>query len=302
MEKTDGFWPTEEQNPKPTLTRHRNLTNIHTSDGVVSFLYGYHHKEEKTVLPPSTGGIALEMGETRWDRHPEKEIQYFRTNWINREYHQILAQAEERRIPVYLLDPVWKHTRRRLLSDAAIAFVEGVAGMQILKSIANEKNDRIKTTTDNISTTIRGTLAGWALSPIVTSISREISTVTNIGHFVTAPLHKLSHRLHPEQFLLTATLRNLVIAEKLMYLLPRMEESHHLLTVIGGAHTGIEDHIQKFSSADRMKWLRWCKPLLNGAIPDTFSQIIRCDYRENKWQKTGSYEVETLKKILQTTN
>lgn len=109
---------------------------------------------------------------------------------------------------------------------------------------------------------------------------------------------KCSHRFHPEQGMFLATLRNIVIAEKLEWLMRQSEQGRRLCTVMGALHADIERFVQCFTSAERLRRLSLYRPLLRGVIPATFTDIVECRFDGKEWQESVRGTVPTLHEFL----
>lgn len=281
----------------PLLEREGKLATIRKPEGTYSFLYGIHVlSDDPEYLPFDTDGLVLETGETRWEKKPLREIAYFKGTPINRQLRHIIPEVERRCIPLYFLDPTWTQSRRRLLGDLGILGVEAWAGMKIFEGNDRPKNQ--KDDVENIRYTVREVLGAWCITPFTSSVGRLISTLTGMGHHITAETLKCSHRVHPEQGMFLATLRNLVIAEKLEWLMRQSESRRHLCTVMGALHTDIERFVQNFTSAERLRRLLLYRPLLRGVIPATFTDIVECRYNGKEWQESARFTVPTLQEFL----
>lgn len=273
------------------------LATIRKAEGMYSFLYGVHVlTENPRHLPSDVDGLALETGETRWDRKPLQEITYFKNSPINRQLRKIIPETEQRGISLYFLDPVWTQTRRRLLADCAILGGEALAGMKIFQG--NERPHGTRDDVEEIRYTTREILGAWCITPYVSSIGRLVAALTGLGHHFTAEMLKYSHRLHPEQGMFLATLRNIIIAEKLEWLMRQSPVPRHIVTVMGAAHADIEHFVQHFTSQERMHRLSLLRPLIRGVIPATFTDIVECQFDEKEWQESARSTVPALQEFL----
>lgn len=278
------------------LERRGGLATIHKPEGTYSFLYGAHVlAEDPSRLPPDIDGCILETGEMRWERQPIPAIAYFRSAPINRQFRHIIPEAERRGIPLYFVDPVWAHSRRRILADFGILGIEAFIGKELIGS--NRAREPRSDVPERMQCTMREILAAWCTLPSVAFIGRTISALTGIGNHVTAEALKLSHRLHPEQGAFLTTLRNIVIAEKLEWLMRQTESGRHLCTVMGAAHVDIERFVQDFTSQERMRRLSLLRPLVSGVIHTTFTDIVECQFDGKEWQESARFTVPTLQGV-----
>lgn len=280
-----------------SLERKGPCATIRKGEGVHSFLYGVHVLADNPEhLPLDADGLVFETGETRWDRNPVREIAYFKSSPINRQFRNIIPNAERRHIPLYFLDPVWAQTRRRLLADLALIGGEAVVGLNVFRR--NDEKKEAKGDIDEIRRAAREALGAWLWTPFVASVGRLASALTGTGHHFTAETLKCSHRFHPEQGMFLATLRNIIIAEKLEWLMRQSEQGRHLCTVMGALHADIERFVQHFTSEERMRRLALYRPLLRGAIPATFTDIVECRFDGKEWQESARCTVPQLQELL----
>lgn len=95
-----------------------------------------------------------------------------------------------------------------------------------------------------------------------------------------------------------ATLRNIVIAEKLEWLMRQSEQGRHLCTVMGALHADIERFVQCFTSAERLRRLSLLRPLVSGVIPATFTDIVECRFDGKEWRESARCTVPQLQEFL----
>lgn len=289
----------ETQKPgESSLERKGPRATVRQAEGSYSFLYGFHLLEDNPEhLPSDADGLVLETGETRWDGNPAREIAYFKSSPINRQLRNIIPEAERRRIPLYFLDPVWAQTRRRLLADLALIGGEAVVGLNVFRG--NDERKETRSDLDELRRAAREALGAWLWTPFVASVGRLASALTGAGHHFTAETLKCSHRFHPEQGMFLATLRNIVMAEKMDWLLRQAEKGRHLCAVMGALHADIERFVQHFTSAERMRRLALYRPLLGGAIPATFTDIAECRFDGEEWRESARCTVPTLREFIE---
>jgi hypothetical protein len=173
-----------------------------------------------------------------------------------------------------------------LLADNAFSAGEWIAGYRLLQKKGDTKERQ-----RNIM------LGAWLLLPFAANIARLTSAVTGVGLKQTAALKKLSHKLHPEAELLYLTFRNTVIAEKMDYLAQRGYFKNQTV-VLGAAHVGVEDMLEK-SSKQRIDMLLQFQSLLRKLVrPEYFSSIMILNYIGKTWEVDRTLVVPELETLV----
>lgn len=254
-------------------------------DGTFSIVYGLHTREQNASdIPAETSLLLLETGVHTWLDEPEQTIERLRTHV---QYARLFEYAEKHHIPVAFVDLKYRYPDMLLLlADNAFSAGEWIAGYQLLQKKGNAKERR-----KNL------VLGAWLLLPFAANIARLTSAVTGIGLKQTAALKKLSHRLHPEAELLYLTFRNAVIAEKMEYL-AKLGYFKHQTVVLGAAHVGVEDMLEK-SSQQRIAQLKQFQSLLHKLVrPEYLSSIMILTHENHTWKVDRTLIVPELSNLL----
>jgi pheromone shutdown protein TraB len=136
--------------------------------------------------------------------------------------------------------------------------------------------------------------------PVVSNMTRLVSSVTGEGMEQSARLKKLSHKLHPEAELLYLSLRNAVIAEKAYHLAQTYGKKAHIAIVVGAGHVGIEDMLIK-SHAERMNYLRKFQNLLHKIVlPEYLYSVTGMEYDGKEWRLEKTEKVPSLEALAQS--
>lgn len=255
-------------------------------DGRYTIVYGLHTREQNAKdIPQDTDLLLLETGVHEWLDDPEKTMQQLSTHV---QYARLFEYAEAHHIPVAFVDLKYRYPDMLLLlADNAFSAAEWIAGYQLLQKKGDTK-ERQKNLV----------LGAWLLLPFAANIARLTSAVTGIGLKQTAALKKLSHKLHPEAELLYLTFRNAVIAEKMEFL-AKLGYSNHQTVVMGAAHVGIEDMLEK-SSKQRVTLLTQFQSILRKLVrPEYLSSVMILNYTGNAWRVDKVLEIPELKTLVE---
>jgi len=290
-----------EQESNFTLERDENgNAYIEKPEGKYVILYTAHHEqvELNELLPEETDGFFMETGPHDYTADP---VEVFRCV-PDRGY------LEENNISVYLGDT--NLNLSAIITDKAVVVGESILagsmiGSEISSEIKRHKDKKKEKEIDRRSFLRIGAkgLAGAYLSmPLISTAGRIFSGFTGYGSSTTAEFKKLSQKLHPEEHIFLYTLRNVVMAHKQQHMMENMNDSQ-MATLIGAAHTGIEDQI-KHSPEERLEFLKALKKagILKKVIkdPETFYKVLQYDYDEEEGQ--WSYqetEIPELKELLE---
>ena len=278
-----------------------NRVTVQRPSGKVTFLYGHHFGPENgSHIPTDTTAVCLETASDNWVRNP------LRTLFVAKVFPQfagVFPEIERRRLPVYLTDPAVRGAIPVGLAEASLVAAEAILGMRLAKKAyktIKEKEGRVSRR-DMLSMSTRTFGALWLMLPGFSSIARLASTATETAYNATAATLRFSHRLHPEQFLCTATIRNVVIAHKQEWLMEYLGGNPHLTTIIGAAHADIESCLAS-KPERRLAFLGRIMPLAGPLIiPETFYSLAMCYPDKNGgWKEGEKYEVPELKALIQS--
>lgn len=282
----------------PLVERSDSSTTIHKPCGTFTLLYGHHYATPTNQhIPPDTTDICIETASTNWVKEP---LHALFTSRVFPQFSEAFQRAEEKHIPTYIMDPAIHHAIPVGIAEASLLAAEAVLGMRIgkkvLKTLREKGRGLSRRELLGVSARMLGAL--WLLLPGVSGVGRLASTLSDAGHEPTATALRFSHAVHPEQFLCTATLRNVVLAHKQEWLMKHFGGYPHITTIVGSMHVDIETCILS-SPEERLRFLDRVMPILKPmVIPDTFAAIARCQYEGGGWKERGQWEVPELRKYL----
>lgn len=257
-----------------------HTVTISHDDHIFTLVYGIHVRtQDPEDIPTDTSAVFLETGVHDYLSNPQQTIEHFRKH---PQYKELLTYFEEKRIPILLGDVRFRFNDiLLLLVDNIIPVTEWYMGQKLLKKKG-----------------LRGgkafILSTWLMLPFATNVMRLISSVTGKGQEATSRLKRLSHSLHPEAEVLYLTLRNAVIAEKLIYTASFLGKNSHITAVLGAGHVGIEDMLE-VSDRKRKGTLRMLQPLMRYvAKPAYISSVVLMTYTGNEWVEENRLVVPEL--------
>jgi pheromone shutdown protein TraB len=200
------------------------------------------------------------------------------------QYKLLFERLEKGKIPVLFADVKYKYNNFALiLADNFFTTAEWIGGMRAISQLIRNGN---KLKRGFVASFAYGLAGAWLLLPVVSNMTRLVSSITGEGMKQSARLKKLSHKLHPEAELLYLSLRNAVIAEKAYHLAQTCGKKAHIAIVLGAGHVGIEDMLIR-SHAERMNYLRKFQSLLHRIVlPEYLYSIIRMGYNGKEWRRT----------------
>ena len=180
-----------------------------------------------------------------------------------------------------------------ILADNFFTAAEWIGGMRLINQMI--RNDRPKG--GFVASLTYGLAGAWLLLPVVSNMTRLVSSITGEGMEQSARLKKLSHKLHPEAELLYLSLRNAVIAEKAYYLTQTYGKNAHIAIVLGAGHVGIEDMLIK-SHVERLGYLKKFQNLLHKIVlPEYLYSINRMGYNGKEWRMEKTEKVPALEAL-----
>ena len=279
----------------PKITSNKNITTIETGTGTYTILYGLHVvAQNPDEVPDRINGIILETGMHQWVKDPVKTIQKLKKHL---QYKLLFERLEKEKISVLFADVKYKYNDFALiLADNFFTAAEWIGGMRLINQMIRNDN---KPKRDFIASLTYGLAGAWLLLPVVSNLTRLLSSITGEGTEQSARLKKLSHKLHPEAELLYLSLRNAVIAEKAYYLAQTYGENAHITIVLGAGHVGIEDMLIK-SHAERMNYMKKFQNLLPKIVtPEYFYSIMTMIYKGNEWRLEKIEKVPSLEALAQ---
>lgn len=290
---TQPLWEEE-----PSFERNGSATTIHKPHGAFTVFYGHHYSSyDQQKIPQTTTGICIETASSNWVRDP------LHTLFMSKVFPQFsgaFEEAEERRIPIYLMDPAIHNALPVAVTEVSLLAAEAIFGMRMGKKAlkALQKNGRNLSRRELLSIGARTIGSLWLLLPGLSGVGRLASTLSDTGHGPSAATLQFSNALHPEQLLCTTTLRNVVLAHKQEWLMKNLGGNPHLTTIIGTVHADIETCILS-SPEKRLGFLNRVMPALKPfVIPETFFSIAQCVYEKGRWKEGEIFEVRELKEYV----
>lgn len=271
--------------PETRLEREGNVVRIEKPEGFYTIIYGIHSRPtEPQQLPERFDGLFLETGR---NNYLEASLNFLKAFKGDRQYQPVFQPLEEKRIPIYFADAFLDE--KVIALDSLVTGGEG--GLAVIIASQIRKNGQISR-----RDFLRATASTWLLTPFVSSMGGFF--FGDIGEEPIAELQKFSHRLHPEDKLLTLTVRNIIIAHKEQWLTERIGKGPHLATILGADHVGIEDWILN-SPEERITFLYRSKPIWRPFVaPETVYQMVRFDFDGYQWQVGEIFEVPELKELV----
>jgi hypothetical protein len=278
---------------KPKITSNKNITTIETDTGTYTILYGLHVvAQNPDEVPDRINGIILETGMHQWLKDPVKTIQRLKKHL---QYKLLFDRLEKEKISVLFADLKYKYNDFALImADNFFTAAEWIGGMRLISQMIRNDN---KPKRGFVASLTCGLAGAWLLLPVVSNMTRLVSSITGEGMEQSAGLKKLSHKLHPEAELLYLSLRNAVIAEKAYHLAQTYGKKAHIAIVLGAGHVGIEDMLIK-SHGERLGYLKKFQNLLhNIVIPEYLYSIIRMGYNGKEWRVEKNKKVPALEAL-----
>jgi hypothetical protein len=278
---------------KPKITRNKNITTIETGTGTYTILYGLHVvAQNPDEVPERITGIILETGIHQWLKDPVKTIQKLKNH---PQYKLLFDRLEKEQISVLFADVKYKYNDFALiLADNFFTAAGWIGGTRLISQLI--RNDT-KSQRGFVTSLAYGLAGAWLLLPVVSNMTRLVSSITGEGMEQSARLKKLSHKLHPEAELLYLSLRNAVIAEKAYYLAETYGKKAHIAIVLGAGHVGVEDMLIK-SHVERLGYLKKFQNLLHKIVlPEYLYAIIRMGYNGKEWRLEKTEKVPSLEAL-----
>lgn len=145
----------------------------------------------------------------------------------------------------------------------------------------------------------------WLSLPAVSTMLRKLLSESENYKTATTNLRKLSHRLHPEEMLFIEKIRDVIVAEKMEWIMRNLRRQNgndsHMVRIWGYDHVDFETRIQN-SSEERMAFLRMLKPLeiFKAFESNTLYQVVENEYdpQNDSWKPARSYEIPELKELI----
>lgn len=131
--------------------------------------------------------------------------------------------------------------------------------------------------------------------------SLELPVVEGLAGVGIAELNQV---VHPELLDLTLSFRNCLFAHKLDRIAQQIGGCPRIMTILGAAHTGLEDKMLEPPEA-RLDYFRKIKPRLAGeiAVPESLYTIaeMRYDPSNDRWYRADLFEDQALREVFKNT-
>lgn len=286
------------------IVRKGNVVHIYQPEGAYTIRYVAHEPTYKNfdflekifppteVLPshiPDIQGLFLE-GPFNYLEAPLYYLESLKSRSATR---QIFPLLEEKRIPVYLAEVAFADTSNPPLiytAEFGLVFLELLMGAHIASKARPTRRDLLKFS-------ISVGLASYLSSPFISLISHVVSAYTEVGNEQAARFQELTQKVNPSWFF-SLTFRELVLAHKQIWQAERLAKKPHFLTIIGGAHSGLERQYQS-TAEERLNTLERLKPFWKPQVePETFYKMVRFDFNGERWKVGEIIEVPELKRMV----
>lgn len=287
----------KEQQKLPRLERDRGVVTIIKPEGTYTIIYSKWHgsRVDPKKLPGTFDGLVFETGTLDWIANPLGSID--RLTSIP-DYVDVFKELEANKIRIILADIANANfiTEVLLIYPGFIPVVmETYIGGKLLER-AKDELTKGHTRRSLLKAGVEAVLAGWLIMPTISTVGRGFSVLTDKADSETAELRKKTLKLHPELFWFLEGFRNAVIAHKQQYIMTHDKHYKHLVTMIGGQHTSLEDQILA-TPEERMQFLRVFKPILKRAYSGSFYSAAEYGYTGTAWQLNRLFEVPELKEL-----
>lgn len=287
----------KEQQKLPRLERDRGVVTIIKPEGTYTIIYSKWHgsRGEPKKLPSTFDGLVLETGTLDWIADPLGSID--RLTSIP-DYANVSQELEANNIPIILADIA----NANFITEVLLAYsswmpvvMESYIGNKLLER-AKDELIKVHTRRNLLKAGVETVLAGWLIMPVISTLGRGFSVLTDKADRETAELRKKTLKLHPELFWFLEGFRNAVIAHKEQYIMTHDKHYKHLVTIIGGQHTSLEDQILA-TPEERMQFLRVFQPILQRTYSHGFYSAAEMHYTGTAWQLNRLFEVPELKEL-----
>jgi hypothetical protein len=162
---------------KPKITSNKNITTIETGTGTYTILYGLHIvAQNPDDVPENTTGIILETGIHQWLKDPVQTIQKLKKH---PQYKLLFDRLEKEQISVLFADVKYKYNDFALiLADNFFPAAEWIGGMRLINQLIRHA---AKPQRGFITSLAYGLAGAWLLLPVVSNMTRLISSITGEG-------------------------------------------------------------------------------------------------------------------------
>ena len=294
-----------------SIERNGDIATIQTTEGIYHLVYGIHtteHTPDYSYLSGTDGvcyegvysfGYPKSYGELAKSAGTKNQTPFFQ-------------YAATKRIPIYATDVYIPD--ELFAGEQAIYIIEAIIGGLLINKAKVQKSKGVSRRNFILNTTSRIGKVGLGLYlayPIGSGFFNLGTQYAQFGVNDSLEASKWEQRIHPETNIFELRVRDLVVAQKLHYLLLH-GIAHDLTVPRGSEHVDIEDHILEGEEGrlDELEKIQWLLRQLgtdfrNIVIKDTFYMINKYEYLSvNKsngqysWRLTGKFEDPSLRKIF----
>jgi hypothetical protein len=286
-----------------------NVVRVETPEGIFRIAYGVHTRPQNPEDVRGVNAIMLETGLFNYDNSQKAIKCFYDIQKDIVQYENLIKEAARSRQPIYFTDVDPMILRSSLTFFLKV--VEGIVAIRLIQDLGNlckqvleNKNSR----RDFLKLLGGGVLSAYLTSPFVEDL-------TNVGAIlgkldgqtarrkVERLLIELNEEIHPELNIIILTLRNLVMAQKLITITQDFRgeagQKPEIAAVVGGAHIGLEKVLRE-RKENRIKIIQQILSVPGiSKLRNEIANIARFDYKpqEERWELTKFYKDPFLLKL-----
>lgn len=270
-----------------------SFVDIHKPEGTYRVIYEVHGLAlNPKQLPDPLHGLFLETGAGSYIQKPLSTFQELKEEQV--EYTSLFSTLEARRIPLYLYDQPFNNPWLTYDADSAVLLGELALGAHMLaRRPFDEKTGRRR-----FLKIASLSVGAWLQSPALSMLQRYLTTMAEFGEQQGILFEKISQKLHPEANFFLLTLRNVLAAYKKQWLMTNMGNRPSFATILGLAHTGVEEQIQS-TLQTKFRFLQASRPVWESAVErESFYKLVRYIFDNERWRVERVVEIPELKALL----
>lgn len=291
----EGGTPSEAQ-----VSRNEDVVHIVKPGAEFTVVYGIHVSPiDPTKIPLSSDGVILESGAFDYIKEPANVLNTLR----NRpDYVNLFPQLEAQRIPIILTDSMYIPDESVIgassLPDITVKVAEVTTGLVLSRQGIRDLTNENLTRRRFLKGGGRIVAGAYLTLPGIAEAFRLLTSAIGKGQETSADLFNFSESIHPEVNVLVLKIRNALISYKEQEIARIMGEKPHLVTLIGAAHTGIEEQL-KLDTNDNLDYLRALQPIISKiATKTTFPRAAIFEFGEDGWETTKVHEFPELANLV----
>jgi len=289
-----------------------NVVMMETPEGKFRIMYGYHDMPQRPEELGAADALALETG---GEDYSQKEVaEKLIADCLNDpQYNLIVKEAMKNKKPIYFTDI--SKADAGLLLRVGLGSVETVVGLDLLAALGkdtllelSEKKEISRR--DFLKKFSKGAVGLYLSSELLENLLFLFSKGKPVDErsqtrAITRFLTELNEGIHPEVNAIILTLRNYLMAQKLVTIARKLSGEKNIkkeiAIVVGAAHSGIEKSLTK-KDEERESLI---KKLL--AVPGLeearkrIAAITRMDFdeKQNRWVATEIFKDPLLASLEQ---